>query len=85
MVEPFQNKLSVLFILGKNNGLANPVTAGHMDGVEHGGIGGKDNPRVFILAIGQQIAQRQMGQIILEAVRVLPVPVAITSRFLRWP
>lgn len=35
MVGRFENKLGMLFILGKNNGLADPVATGHMDAVDH--------------------------------------------------
>ena len=44
---------------------------GVVDGVEHGGIGGKHNARGLIVLGGAQIAQRLVGQILLEVVLCL--------------
>ena len=44
---------------------------GVVDGVEHGGIGGKHDARGLIVLRGAQVAQRLVGQILLEVVLCL--------------
>ena len=44
---------------------------GVVDGVEHGGIGGKHNARGLVVLGGAQVAQRLVGQILLEVVLCL--------------
>ena len=41
---------------------------GVVDGIEHGGIGGKHDARGLIVLEGAQVAQRLVGQILLEVV-----------------